>query len=117
MRPELSKAELERLFVDAADEALNSRDAGQLDAELDADPVLKARFSKYQGALKRLRTAPREKAPEGLASVILRRVRRRRVWGNRDLHTFHANYRVPVEVLVPILVGVLVAAFLIFAAP
>ena len=41
----------------------------------------------------------------------------RRLWGRNSLHTMHMQYRVPVEVIVPILIGVLVAAFLFFAAP
>ena len=117
MRTELSKAEVERLFVGAADDALGERDAVRLRAGLDGDEELKGRFDKYQNAIALLKKAPKEKAPAALSSVIMRRVRRRRVWGRNSLHTFHMNYRVPVEVIVPILIGVLVAAFLFFAAP
>ena len=78
MRTELSKAEVERLFVAAADDALGEHDAVRLRAGLDDDDVLKGRFSKYQNAIALLKKAPKEKAPAALSSVIMRRVRRRR---------------------------------------
>ena len=117
MRTELSKAEVERLFVAAADDALADRDADRLHAGLDDDAELKLRFNKYKSAIALLKKAPKEKAPAALASVIMRRVRRRRAWGRNSMHTLHMQYRVPVEVIVPILLGVMVAAFLFFAAP
>lgn len=117
MRTELSKAEVERLFIEAADDALGTKDADQLSRGLEEDAELKLRFNKYQSAIALLKKAPREKAPPALASVIMRRVRRRRLWGRNSTHTMHMQYRVPVEVIVPILIGVMVAAFLFFAAP
>ena len=116
VRTELSKAEVERLFIAAADNALAERDAVRLREGLDDDAELKGRFNKYQNAIALLKKAPRESAPAALSSVILRRVRRRR-WGRNAQHTLMMDYRVPVEVIVPILLGVLVAAFLFFAAP
>lgn len=115
-RMSIPKGELEELFVAAADETLPDRDADRLKAELDGSPELKASFDKYQRAVKLLKGAPREKAPDAMASMIMRRVRRRRLFGQRGLHTVHMQYRVPVEVLIPILIGVLVAAFLIMSA-
>jgi len=115
VRSELSQAELERLFVGAADEQLADRDEAELNAALERSPELQAQFDKYKNAISLLKDAPKEKAPPALASMILRRARRRR-FGARNTATLHAQYRVPVEVLIPILVGVLVAAFLFFAA-
>ena len=117
MQTELSKAEVERLFIGAADDALVDRDAIRFRAGLDADAELKGKFEKYQKAIALLKKAPKERAPEALSTVIMRRIRRRRVWGRNSLHTMHMQYRVPVEVIIPILIGVLVAAFLFFAAP
>ena len=114
---ELSKAEVERLFVEAADDALPDADAIRLHKELDDDSELRARFEKYQKTIQLLKKAPRERAPESLSTVIMRRVRRRRLWGRNSTHTMHMQYRVPVEVLIPVLIGVLVAMFLFFAAP
>ncbi len=113
MRTELSKAEVERLFIGAADGALEGRDADRLED----DPALKLKLSKYQSALKLLKETPKEKAPPALASVILRRVRRRRIWGRNAQAMQLQEYAVPMQVIVPILLGVLVAAFLVFAAP
>jgi len=117
VRNQLSKAELERLFLGAVDKSLGDRDEVVLKASLDAAPELKSRFSKYEKVVSLLKRAPKEKAPEALASMILRRSRRRRVFDRRGLQTAYAQYRVPAEVLIPILLGVLVAAFLIYAAP
>lgn len=117
MRTELTKADIEKLFVGALDGALADKDEAQLKSGLDESPELKLKFEKYENAVKLLRGAPKEKAPDALASMILRRVRRRRLFGSRNLHLAHMQYRVPAEVLVPILLGVAVAAFLIFAAP
>jgi len=117
VRTQLSKAEVERLFLAAADDALADRDAVRLRAGLDEDAELKGHFDKYQSAIALLKKAPKERAPASLSTVIMRRVRRRRLWGRNSLHTMHMQYRVPVEVIVPILIGVLVAAFLFFAAP
>ena len=113
MRRELSKAEVERLFAGAVDEALPDRDAVLLKAELDADPELKQRFEQYEHAVKLLRKAPREKAPDALASMILRRTRRRR-FGLR-LAKLHDAHRFPVEIIIPILLAAMVALFLLVA--
>ncbi len=115
-RMAIPKGELEELFVAAVDETLPTGDKARLEAELDGSPELKASFDKYARAVKLLKTEPREKAPEAMASLIMRRVRRRRLFGRRDLHTTYMQYRVPVEVLIPILIGVLVAAFIIMSA-
>ncbi len=117
MRTELTKADVERLFVGAADDALPEADEIRLREGLDDDSALKARFEKYQKAVQLLKKAPKERAPESLSTVIMRRVRRRRLWGRNSIHTMHMQYRVPVEVLIPVLIGVLVAMFLFFSAP
>lgn len=117
VRSELTKADVERLFIGAADGALPEQDAIRLRKAVDDDSELKGRFEKYQKTIQLLKKAPRERAPESLATVIMRRVRRRRLWGRNSTHTLHMQYRVPVEVLIPVLIGVLVAAFLFFVAP
>ena len=116
-RTELTKAEVERLFVGAVDDAHPDADAIRLREGLDDDSALKARFEKYNKAIQLLKQAPKERAPESLSTVIMRRVRRRRVWGRNAIHTMHMQYRVPVEVILPVLIGVLVAMFVFFSAP
>jgi anti-sigma factor RsiW len=115
VRRELSKTEVERLFLGAVDGALAAADAATLEEELRSDPELKARFDRYRKAVGLLRGAPKEKAPEALASLILRRTRRRRFQVRaRDLQ---AAYRVPAEVVIPLVIAVLVALFMLLASP
>ena len=117
MRRELSKAELERLFVDATDGALVGEDAARFEAELQADTALKSRYDSYQRAVGLMRGQPREKAPDALASVILRRTRRRRSSGySLRLHEMNFS-RVPVEIIIPLLLAAAVALFLMTASP
>lgn len=112
VRRDLSKNEVERLFLGAVDGALAEADKSELDAELAADPALKAKFEQYQKAIAALKDAPREKAPDGLASLILRRTRRRRFsLRSRELQ----NARVPAEVIIPVVIAALAALYLLLA--
>jgi anti-sigma factor RsiW len=113
----LQSNEVEELVSGAVDGSLQSGDDAKLRDALAADPELKARFEKYQKAIALLKGAPREKAPVALASTIMRRVRRRRVFDRRNAAIQQAMYRVPVEIIIPLLLGVMVAALLFFAAP
>lgn len=115
MRRELTKAEVERLFAGAVDETLPAGDTTLLEAELAADGELKKRFEQYERTVKLLRDAPREKAPAALASMILRRTRRRRF--GLHVQKLHEAHRFPVEIVIPILLAVLVALFLVMASP
>lgn len=115
MQRELTKAELERLFIGAVDDALDAGEAETFRQVLATDAELKLRFEKYTGAVKALKALPREKAPAALASMILRRTKRRRSMF-RSMATHEATYRVPVEVIVPLLLAAVVALFLLLAA-
>lgn len=110
MRRELSKSEVERLFTGAIDDALSDDEV----ATLEANPELKAKLAEYERAVKLLRDAPKEKAPDALASMILRRTRRRR-FSARDVQYF--AWRVPAEVIVPLAIAALVALFMVLASP
>lgn len=114
MQRELTKAEVERLFLGAVDDALDSSDAEAFRQVLARDPELTVRFEKYAGAVQALKGLPREKAPPALASMILRRTRRRRSFFRRNA-AHEADYRLPVEVIVPLLVAAVVALFLLLA--
>ena len=117
VRRELSKSDVERLFVEAVDGALADADVERFQAELQANSELKARFEQYQRAVSLVRGQPRERAPEVLASVILRRTRRRRsVMHSLRLNEMHFN-RVPAEVFIPLLLAAAVALFLMTASP
>lgn len=114
MRRELSKNEVERLFVGAVDGALAEPEATEFDSELAANPELKAQFAKYQRAISLLKEAPRERAPDALASMILRRTRRRR-FQQRTREIQNAHF--PAEVVVPMLIAALVAMFMLLSSP
>ena len=78
--------------------------------------TLKARFAKYQRAISMLKEAPKEKAPDALASMILRRTRRRRFQlRTRDLQNAHFPF--PAEVVVPMLIAALAEMFMLLASP
>jgi anti-sigma factor RsiW len=115
VRRERSKAEVERLFVGAVDGVLAGADASTFEAELAADAELKARYERYQRTVGRLQGAPREKAPDALASLVLRRTRRRRF--SLRAADLQLAYRLPAEVVIPLLVAVLVAMFMLLASP
>lgn len=117
VRTPLTTVEQERLFVEAADQALADRDEVRLKAELARNPELKAQFDRYMSAVSTLKHAPKEKAPAALATVIMRRVKRRRTHEYRSALIAQASSIVPAQVLIPVLLGVLVAMFLFFAAP
>jgi anti-sigma factor RsiW len=114
VRRDLSKNDVERLFTGAVDGALAEPEAREFDADLEADPKLKAQFAKYQQAIALLKDSPKEKAPDALASLILRRTRRRR-HGSRMREI--QNARFPAEVIVPLLIAALVAVFMLIASP
>ncbi len=114
MRRELNQNDVERLFVGAVDDALPEKDAGEFDEQLSEDPELKAKFAQYQRAISLLKESPREKAPDALASLILRRTRRRRFQDRtREIH----HSRFPVEVVVPLIIAALVAMFMLLSSP
>ena len=117
MSTALQSTEVEELFAGAVDGSLSGSDDAKLKAALAGDAELKARFERYQKTIALLKGAPREKAPPALASMIMRRVRRRRGHDRRDMGMQQAMYRVPVEVIIPLLLGAMVAALLFFAAP
>jgi anti-sigma factor RsiW len=113
----LLSTDVEELFSGAVDGALGAADDARLKAALAADPALARKFQQYQRTIALLKGAPREKAPAMLATTIMRRVRRRRAFDRRNVALQQVMYRVPVEVIIPVLLGVMVAALLFFAAP
>ena len=111
MRRELSKTDEERLFMGAVDGALAEDDAKAL-AE---DPALQARLAKYQHAIEALKDEPREKAPDGLATLILARTKKKRFsLKHRDAGLWQA---VPAEIIIPLIVAALVGVFLLLSSP
>ncbi len=117
MRRELSKADVERLFVAAVDGSLPDEDVEQFNDAMQNDVALKSRYETYQRTVKLLRGQPRVQAPLALASVIMRRTKRRRsMMHSLKLHEVNLS-RVPAEVLIPLLLAAAVALFLMTASP
>lgn len=117
MQTQLSHREAKSLFLDALDDELESQEQQRLRAHLDDCADCRQGYQRYARTVDTLRKVRREKAPPTLATMILRRVRRRRLFGQKGLHLAHAHYRVPAEAIIPVLLGVLVAAFLVLIAP
>ncbi len=105
---------LEELLVGHAEGSLSEGQAKELEARLQDLPELRQAFDRYSHTVARLRSLPREKAPPALSRLIMRRVRRRRFFSSRSLHTTYAHFRVPAEALVPILVAALVALYFFY---
>lgn len=111
MRRELSKTDEERLFLGAVDDALAEDDAKLL-AD---DPELQARLVKYQHAIEALKAEPKEKAPDGLATLILARTKKKRFALRRqDSGLWQA---LPAEVIIPLIIAALVGLFLLLSSP
>jgi hypothetical protein len=115
MNAQLSHREAKSLFGPWIDQDLDAPKARQLKDHLDGCVDCRTGWTKYERVVRQARDLGREGAPPDLAGKILRRVRRRRL-GARALHSVHMNYRVPVEVIVPPLIAVAIAALLYFAS-
>jgi predicted anti-sigma-YlaC factor YlaD len=114
---ELSHKEARGLFGALIDEELPAREERRLRVHLDGCGDCRAGWERYARAVSVVRKVEREKAPPNLAGQILRRIRRRRFNGLRANHIAHLQNRVPVEAIIPVLLGFLVAAMLVFLAP
>lgn len=115
MQLELSHREASRMFPALIDEDLGETDALKLRSHLDGCESCRTGWQRYERTVKQVRDVPRERAPANLATAILLRSRRRRS-GLRALARVQVEYRVPFEVIIPILLGALVAALLVFSA-
>ena len=116
MQTQLSHGEAKSLFLAALDDELPDREEERLQQHLDSCDDCRVGWDRYARTVARVRKVEKERAPEHLASMIVRRTRRRR-FGHRAIHAAHIQYRVPVEAVIPVLLGALVAAFLVLIAP
>jgi len=114
---ELSHREARNLFPALLDEELAEQEASRLQAHLVDCTECRSGWEGYSRAVKTVRELPREKAPPELAGNIMRRVRRRRFQGLRAFERAQADYRVPYEVILPILLAAAVAAALLLGMP
>lgn len=115
--PRMNHREAKALFLALADDELPAPKAQAVRTHLDGCDDCRKGWEGYAYTLQRLKGVEREKAPPALASQVMNRVRRQRRFGLRGLHTKHMHYRVPVEIIIPLLLGAAVAAFIFMAAP
>jgi len=114
---QLNHKEARSLFGALVDQDLPARDEQRLLGHLDECADCRTGWERYNRAVSLVRKTERVRAPPNLAGNILRRVRRSRWQGMRAHHLAHLHYRVPIETFIPVLLGILVAAMLVFLAP
>jgi hypothetical protein len=112
---ELTHREAQNLFGAWVDAELGDQEELGLRAHLDDCADCRTGWQRYERVVKGARNLEHIQAPPRLATLIARRVRRRRM-GGRALHLAHAHYRLPAEVIIPILLAAAVAALLFFSA-
>jgi anti-sigma factor RsiW len=112
---ELTHREAKSLFGAFVDEELEPPKEESLKAHLDDCAECRTGWELYARVVKSTRTLERQKAPPGLATVILRRVRRRRI-AARTLRLTHAQYALPAEIIIPVVLAAAVAALLFISA-
>lgn len=117
MPAQLSHRETRALFLALADEDLPAEKAEAVRTHLDGCGECQRGWQSYSNTVLRLREVEKQKAPPALASRVMTRVKRQRRFGLRGLHLAHAHYRLPVEILIPLLLAAAVGAFLLMAAP
>lgn len=117
MPAQLSHRETRALFIAFADEELPADTAREVRSHLDTCGECQQGWQAYSSTVLRVRQVPRHEAPPALASQVLARVKRQRRSGLRGLNLMHAHYRLPVEILIPVLLAAAVAAYLIVSSP
>jgi anti-sigma factor RsiW len=117
MPAQLSHRETKALFVALADEELPADKAREVQSHLDGCGECQKGWQSYSATVLRLRKVEKQKAPPALASMVMTRVKRQRRFGLKRLHLTHAHYRLPVEILIPLLLAAAVAAFIMMSAP
>ncbi len=118
MSLELSHREARNLFFAFADDEIAQTEEARLRDHLSDCGDCRVRWDRYAKTVRVVKELSRERAPPALASMIVRRARRnRRMFGTRGLTLAHAHYRVPVETIIPVLIGAMVALFLVMLAP
>jgi anti-sigma factor RsiW len=113
---QMSHAQVKALFPALVDEELGRREETELRAHLDGCAECRQGWDRYERAVSLVRKVNREKAPASLASAILRRVRRRKSHLFRRAQALQLAYRVPVEVVIPILVAAMIAALFLLGS-
>jgi anti-sigma factor RsiW len=115
MQAELSHRTAKRLFAPLVDDELGAEEAQTVRAHLDRCADCRRSWQTYEQTVLRVRALERERAPDGLATAILQRTRRKKL-SARKLHLLYVQHRVPVEGIVVILLAASIAALIAFVA-
>ncbi len=118
MQAQLSHNQARELFFAFADDEIAEGEELKLRDHLTDCVDCRGKWDRYARTVQVVKTIEREKAPAALSSVIMRRARRKgRPSSPKGLQLAYAHYRFPVETIIPVLIGALVAAFLVMLAP
>jgi anti-sigma factor RsiW len=106
--------EYRSMFPALVDDELDGDLVTNLRAHLEICDECRSGWKRYERAVALVRQVPREKAPEALTAVIMRRIRRRKSAMLRREHVLALAYRTPYGVVIPIILAAAVAALLLF---
>lgn len=111
-----SHQEVRSLFPALVDDELDGDLVRNLKAHLEMCQECRNGWTRYERAVSLVRQVPRERPPAALTAAVLRRIRRRKSVALRRDRVLALAYRVPHEVVLPILLAAAVAALLFFAS-
>jgi len=106
----LNHAAARESFPALIDQELEPATEAQVRTHLVACDSCRQGFERYERAVEKVRALGRENAPDALATLILNRTRKRR--GLRNLVRVHNTYRLPVEIILPVLLAAVIAALM-----
>ncbi len=112
MNASLSHSAAREYFPALIDQELDPAAEAKVRGHLVECPPCRQGFQKYERAVEKVRGLQREKAPDALATMILHRTRKRR-HGLRAIARAHDQYRMPFEIILPILLAAVVAALML----
>ena len=106
--------EVRSMFPALVDDELDGDLVSNLRAHLEVCDECRSGWKRYERAVSLVRKVPREKAPQALTAVILRRIRRRKSADRRREHVLALAFRTPYGVVIPVVLAAAVAALLFF---
>ena len=113
----LDHARAQAMFAPLVDAELPSTDLRLLRTHLSDCAQCQEGLERYERAVQLMRQAPPAKVPGSFASVVLRRVRKRRRSAMAQGARFFEHVSIPAEAAIPIVIAAVAAAILLFALP
>lgn len=114
MNLQLTHSAARESFGALIDQELEPREEAKVRGHLAECPSCNAGYMKYERTVTRVRQLERVRAPDLLATRILQRTKKKR--GLRQIAKVHADHRVPVEIVIPVLLAAAVATWMLFVA-